>query len=177
MLFSAHSQTRDTSTTILQKTDVAVSSIDLNKLRIVGLPCPNSSTKADGFWSFEGAEKRKDEIFKMKTTKKYLTWQNPTSGGAVHINSKDEIEVYQFTLGIYQGSNDTASFYSTAPKDTSVIVQIDEIWYNVMGVGFGNETSVLLTSEISLRKSKAIDKIMSVLWKPGVQIYYLTNKE
>lgn len=135
--------------------------------QIVGLPCPNSSTKAGGPWSYEEAEKRKSEIYDMKLTPKQHNWVNPTSGGAIHINTKDEIEVYQFTFGIYQGRNDTAAFYVSAPKDTSVIVKTDELWNYVSGVGFGNETSVLITSEYDLKKSESIKKYYLNCGNPG----------
>ncbi len=158
----------------LQKSDTIVSSIDLSKLNITGLPCPNSSTKAGGPWTYEEAEKRKNEIYKMELTKKNFNWKNPTSGGAIHINNKDEIEIYKFTFGIFKGRNDTALNFIPAPKDTSIIIRSDEIWYNVSGIGEGNETSVLITSEYDLKKSESIKKIMEVLWKPGVQIYYIT---
>jgi len=145
----------------------------LMRYKIIGLPCPNSSTKAGGYWSYEEAERRKNEIFTMQLTKKYFNWENPTTGGAVHINLNDEIEVYQFTFGIFQFKSDTSINFSEALKDTFVVVTKDKLFYNVQGIGQGNETSVLLTSEIDIRKSNAFKQIMDELWKPGIQIYYL----
>jgi hypothetical protein len=141
--------------------------------KIIGLPCPNSTTRAGGPWSYEEAGKRKNEIFAMQQTKKYLNWKNPTTGGAVHINLNDEIEVYQFTIGIFQSKSDTSINFSEAPKDTFVVVTKDKIFFNVQGFGGENETSVLLTSEIDIKKSKAFKQIMDELWKPGIQLYYL----
>lgn len=176
LIFKANGQTSVLSNNESRKIDAVLNSIDFSKLKIVGLPCPNSSTTA-GSWGYEEAEKKKDEIYNLEPTIKYRDWINPTTGGAIHITNKDEIEVYQFALGIFQRKNDTAANYITAPKDTSVIVKSNEIWHNIVGIGESKETSVLITSEINLHKSEAIKKIMSELWRPGVQIYYLTKKE
>lgn len=153
-------------------------SVDISLYQIEGLPCPNSSTYAGGPWTYEEAESRKDEIYDIAITPKHFTWKNPTSGGAIHINPNDQVEVYQFTFGMFQGvSSDTAAFYSAAPKDTFVVVPVDEIWHNVQGVGFGNETSVLITSEIPLKESKVFSEVMKELFRPGIQLYYLKEKK
>lgn len=101
-----------------QKTDTAIAEFDLFRLNPVELPRPNSGT-----FSYEEAGKRKNEIYNLYLTPKYFSWKNPTSGGAVHINKKDEVEVYQFTTGIYQYRNDTGVFYTMAPKDTFIILK------------------------------------------------------
>jgi hypothetical protein len=160
-----------------QKTVTILTSVDTAKVRIIGLPCPNSFTKAGG-WTYQEAERKKDEIYSMQLSVKYKDWKNPTTGGAVHINKNDEIEVYQFWFGIYQGRNDTAVSYSPIAKDTAVALKNDDtLWNYVQGIGEGNETSVLITSEYNLRKSESFKKVMSELWKPGIQIYYLTTKQ
>jgi hypothetical protein len=174
LIFSACGQNVTLPNNKPQKTGTILKSIDTSKISIVGLPCPNSSTRAGGPWSCEEAGKRKNEIYDMQLSVKYKNWTNPTLGGAVHINKNDQIEVYQFWLGIFHGKNDSAVYYGKAPKDTSVIVTSDELWQNVSGIGFGNETSVLITSEYDLRRSESFKKVMSELWKPGVQLYYLT---
>jgi len=145
---------------------------DFSRLNLVELPRPNS-----GNFTYEQAGKRKNEIYNIQVTPKYFDWINPTTGGAVHINKKDEIEVYQFTLGKYQHRNDTGVFYSEAARDTFIILKdTKELLYNVGGIGFGNPASVLITSEIPLDKSEAIKRVMEELWVPSVQIYYLTKK-
>ena len=141
-------------------------------LKPIELPRPNSE-----IFSYEQAGKRKNEIYNLQQTPKYFDWKNPTSGGAVHINKKDEIEVYQFTLGIYQYTNDTGAFYTQAPKDTFIIVKNSkDLLHHVGGIGLGNHASVLITSEISLSGSNSIKKILDELWTPSVQIYFLTKK-
>lgn len=72
-----------------------LSNIDTIKVSTIQLLRPNSGT-----FSFEEAEKRKNEIYDMQLSVKYFDWKNPTSGGALHINQNDEIEVYQFTMGM-----------------------------------------------------------------------------
>lgn len=163
---------------VYSQTNKILTPIDTTKVKITGLPCPNSSTKVGGPWSYEEAEKRKVEIYDMQLSIKFKDWKNPTTGGAIHVNKNDEIEVYQFWLGIYQGRNDTAVFYTGIAKDTAVILRnTDTLWNYVQGIGFGNETSVLITSEYELAKSKSFKKIMDELWQPGVQLYYLKAKQ
>lgn len=151
-------------------------STDFSKYKVHGLPCPNSSTHAGGPWTYEEAESHKNEIYDMAVTSKHKNWENPTSGGAIHINANDQVEVYQFTFGIYQGMiGDTAVSFAHAPKDTSVIVPINEMRHNVQGVGFGNESSVLITSEILPKDSQVFSDVIEELFRPGMQLYYLKN--
>ncbi len=49
----------------------------------VELPRPNSAT-----FSNKQAGKRKQEIFNLELTPKFLGWKNPSLGGAIHINKK-----------------------------------------------------------------------------------------
>ena len=151
--------------------------IDTTKVTAVQLPRPNSGT-----FSFEEAEKRKNEIYDMQLTTKYFDWKNPTSGGALHINRNDEIEVYQFTMGMmYLGKGvdakgDSVVYVDQAPKDTSFVIQKVDIKHHVGGIGFGNPASVLITSEYDLKKSKSIELILEEVFEPATQIYYLKKK-
>jgi hypothetical protein len=142
-------------------------------LKLVKLPRPNSGT-----FTYEQAGKRKKEIYNLQPTPKYVSWKNPTSGGAIHINKKDEIEVYQFTIGIPERETDSAVNYIESPKDTFVLITNPErLHYYVDGFGGGNPASVLITSEIRLDKSESIKKVMREVWVPGIQIYYLTKRK
>lgn len=133
--------------------------IDTNKLELVELPMPNSGT-----YSFKEAKKRKNEIYEMELTDKYLEWENPTSGGAVQITKNDEIEVYQ------------SSMQFMISDDKSVIVKSEELMTYVSGFGFGNAASVLITSELDLKKSKSFELVLNELFEPGIQLYYLKKK-
>ena len=156
---------------VSQTKDTLKKEYDFSRLKSVELPRPNSGT-----FTYEQAGRRKNEIYSMQLTPKHFSWTNPTSGGAVHINKRDEIEVYQFTLGIVESVTDSAVNYIEAPKDTFVVItNPNNLHYYVGGIGNGNPASVLITSEIRLDKSEAIKKIMEKLWVPGVQIYYLTK--
>lgn len=179
VLVSLYSQTGTSVANPWQNSGTILNIADTTTIKLVGLPCPNSSARA-GSWSFEDAQKGKNNIYNMQPSTKYWRWQNPTSGGAVHINRNDEIEVYKSTLGVYQGMITTkegkqAINVILLEKDSAVIVKSAELWYSVMGIGEGNETSVLLTSEYDLKKSRSLQKILEVLFRPGVQIYYLAK--
>ena len=155
------------------RTEDALKKFDFSRLKIADLPRPNS-----GAFTYEQAGKRKNEIYNLQITPKYFAWKNPTSGGAIHINKRDEIEVYQFTIGILESVTDSAVNYIDAPKDTFVVITNPKnLHYYVGGIGEGNPASVLITSEISLDKSEAIKKVMQELWVPSVQIYYLTKRK
>lgn len=162
------------------ETDQVLTEIDSSLIQIVGLPCPNSSTRV-GKWTYSEAESHKHEIFDMQLSHKYWAWKNPTTGGAVHINEKDEIEVYQFTMNcMYMGkgtdeNGDTVVFVRQVPEDTSIVVESKDLLHHVGGVGFGNETSVLITSEYNLSESESIKEVMDELFKPGIQLYYISK--
>ncbi|MCG8574801.1 MAG: hypothetical protein MI810_07950 [Flavobacteriales bacterium] len=159
------------------KPKAILSPIDTNKVEIVQLPRPNSGT-----FSFEEAENRKGEIYDMQLSVKHFDWENPTSGGALHINQNDEIEVYQFTMGLmYLGTGldengDSVVYVDQAPKDTSFVIDAQDIKYHVGGIGLGNPASVLITSEFDLKKSNALEMILEEVFEPGTQIYYLKEK-
>lgn len=154
-----------------------LTNIDTIKVSAVQLPRPNSGT-----FSFEEAEKRKDEIYDMQLSVKHFDWKNPTSGGALHINHNDEIEVYQFTMGMmFLGKDldkkgDSAVYVNQAPKDTVFVIKKVDIKHHVGGVGQGNPASVLITSEYDLKKSKSIELILEEVFEPATQIYYLKKK-
>jgi hypothetical protein len=156
-----------------QTNDTSITKFDFSRLKPIELPRPNSGT-----FSYEQAGKRKKEIYNMQLTPKHFGWKNPTTGGAVHINKRDEIEVYQFTIGILVSVTDSVVNYIDAPKDTVVVITNPKnLHYYVGGIGEGNPASVLITSEIRLDKSEAIKKVMQELWVPSVQIYYLTKRK
>jgi hypothetical protein len=173
IVIHATAQPNTPTTTGHQTKNTLTVASNFSKLRLIALPRPNSGT-----FSYRQAEERKAEIYNLQPTSKYFDWKNPASGGAVHINRNDEIEVYQFTTGIYQRRCDSGIFYSKTSKDTFIVLKdMKELLYYVGGVGEGNPAGVLITSEISLTRSVAIKRLMKELWVPGVQIYYLTKME
>ncbi len=117
-----------------------------------------SSLSIKGFY----CSKSRKDIYKAQTSNKYYDWKNPTSGGAIHINKNDSIEIYQSWLE-----------FMHKPEHFNTQIDHDKIWQVVSGVGFGNETSVLVTSEYDLKKSTSIQIILEVLCQKGVRIYYL----
>ena len=71
---------------------------------------------------------------------------------------------------------DSLVYVDQAPKDTSFVIQKEDIKHHVGGVGFGNPASVLITSEYDLKKSKSIELILEEVFEPATQIYYLKKK-
>lgn len=156
-----------------------MTTIDTNALEYVMLPSPNSSR-----YTTEEAKNRIHEIYDMQLSVKHMNWENPSGvGGAIHINKHDEIEIYQFPMGImYMGegvseNGDSVVFVDFAPKDTVIVVNKTEILNQIQGFGSGMAERVLITSEFDLKKSQSISLILEEVFRPGFQIYYLKRKE
>lgn len=118
-----------------------------------------------------------NQIYFLQRSVKYFAWENPTSGGAVHINQHDEIEVYQATFGMrylrsdIDKNGDSVSILRDLPKDSFFVVKKHELHHNISGIGYGNPTSVLITSEIDPKESKAFAETLDVL--ANFDVYYL----
>lgn len=108
----------------------------------------------------EELRSEKERIYSLQLSEKYFDWENPTSGGAVHINANDEIEVYSCDM----------IFDST---QTSYPVSADSLWHLVQGFTWGNSPSVLVTSEINTRKSKSFRLVIENLFKHHPRIFYI----
>ncbi|MEM6265021.1 MAG: hypothetical protein AAGI38_21090 [Bacteroidota bacterium] len=105
-----------------------------------------------------------DDFSDMRLSEKYFDWQNPTTGGALHINQHDEIELYQsFT---WWGSKEKRYFESISLDDKDFHLYIS-------GIGFGNAPSVLLTSEIDVNISKNFRRVIDKMNESGYNIYCL----
>ncbi|NOQ73510.1 MAG: hypothetical protein GQ574_16005 [Crocinitomix sp.] len=135
--------------------------IDTNYMEVIKLPRPNSGT-----YSYAEAEKKRIDIYNLRPTDKYIDWINPTTGGSVHINERDELEVYKTTFPLFQ---------DTTPINIFVPDSIN-LRKHVGGIGLGNPASVLITSEINPIGSTGMDKIFKDLYHPGTQLYYLKSK-
>jgi len=157
-------------------TDI-MSSVDSEKVVIAQLPYISSNdftSKEMKAWT--------NEIYNIQLSAKHFDWENPTSGGALHINRSDEIEVYQSTLGfIYpvksvDESEDSFIFLGKAPEHSSIVIKRSDMNHHVGGIGLGNPNSVLITSEYDLKKSKSLGIILDEIYKPGTQVFYLKRK-
>lgn len=145
-------------------------SVDTTRYTLKALSFSNPYTSTN--------EQAKFEIYQMALTPKHWKWQNPTTGGAVHINSAGQVEVYQFTLGrVCKGrQGDSYESVELIKGDTAVVVRVADILSNVGGVGYGNETSVLLTSEIPPLDARVFQEVLEVLYRTGIQLYYLKEE-
>jgi hypothetical protein len=108
--------------------------------------------------------REKEKIYNLQLSTRFFNWDNPTSGGAVHINGEDKIEVYN------------AFWLHDSTNTTSKIIQIEELWRYVQGMTWGNSPSVLITSEYDLKKSKSIGLVINELFEHGPQIFIIESK-
>ena len=127
-------------------------------LRVVELPRPNS-----GEISFEQTEARKSEILSNAPTPPLELWKNPCNSFCIHIHKDDSITAYS------RWDEDLLDEHKKpAPK-----VSVAEIGKMVDWVPRSEApVGVLITSDRPLRESKVIQKLLKVLFVPGVQLFY-----
>lgn len=123
-----------------------------------------------------------DQLLSMALTPPHYNWENPTSGGAIHFTKDDKIGIYQFTFGPFIGyqedsNGDTLSAISMELPDVLPhLVPAKEVIKNVHGMGYGNPTSILITSEIDPTTSTAFAAVKQELEPWGFQLYFLKEK-
>lgn len=140
--------------------------IDTSKIEVIRLQIPNHSA-----YSYDERLKMKLDIYNLLPTYEYRTWNNPTSGGSVHINSNDELIVYQSLQAL-----PTDSSYGFHYQDDFQCPDSISLKRYVHGYTYGNLPSVLITSEINPKESKAMDKILEDLFRSH-QLYYLMPRQ
>lgn len=117
-------------------------------LTVVELPRPNSGT-----FTPEQAEKRKLEILSNRATKMLASWKNPFNGFSIHIHKDDSISIYGLTVSDDKRIRPEQSVQAIKKKAKSIPL-------------FGNPAGILITSEIPLKRSKVIHKILEEIFVP-----------
>jgi hypothetical protein len=115
------------------------------------LPRPNS-----GRFTFAEAETRKAEIYSLAPSSTLVGWNNPYSGFSVHITRDDRLVVY----GGYLGEGEKS------------VAQIRELLNEYTKRMYGNPLGILITSESDPKRTKMLEVILEVLFKPYVQVFY-----
>lgn len=121
---------------------------------VVKLPRPNSGT-----FTFAEAEARKAEIFSAAPSGIQAVWKNPYLGFSVHITRDDEVIVHQHTLGFFR-----------FPSGKMSVAELEELLAYYPSLG--NPLGVLVTCERDARLSPVFARVVEVLFKPRVQIFY-----
>lgn len=116
----------------------------------------------DRLTEYEVVRVENDDFNGFKYSEKFFDWKNPTTGGALHINQNDEIELY---LSFHWLGSKESRFFQKISTD------IEDFHLYINGIGLGNAPSVLLTSEFDISKSKSFDEIMTKLKKKAYMIY------
>jgi hypothetical protein len=119
---------------------------------VVELPRPNS-----GQFTFAQAEARKSEVYSLAQSGMKPNWENPYMGFSVHITRDDEILVYGGTF------NSTRSSKMSLSELDSVLASHPQ---------FGNPLGVLVTCERDPLLSPTFSRVIELLFKPSVQIFY-----
>ena len=119
---------------------------------VVELPRPNSGT-----FTFAQAEARKSEIFSLAQTGMQTDWRNPYMGFSVHITREDEVVVYHGTFDFLRSGKMS-------------IAELEGVLTN--HPAFGNPLGVLVTCERAPRSSSTFLRVVDLLFKPYVQIFY-----
>jgi hypothetical protein len=118
------------------------------------LPRPNS-----GKFTFAQAEARKSEIYALERSGTKTNWKNPYMGFSVHITRDDELVVYGGTFDVHRTGKMSFAQFERELTDYS-------------GMLLGNPLGVLLTSEHDPRSSATLSRVVELLFKPYVQIFY-----
>lgn len=122
------------------------------------------------------------DIYQLKPSEKIDDWQNPARGGSVHINLKDEIEIYQKTdlsnnmsMQNIDGEG-SGLIFDLSPVPTSIFIEPTEAWKHFSEVDSELDKCILITSEIHPKKSEVFEPLILNLWKNGVTLYYLGSE-
>jgi hypothetical protein len=130
--------------------------------RVVELPRPNSGT-----FTFAQAEAKKHLILSNTSSKRLSDWKNPYMGFAIHVTAEDTFTVYSaFYTPLFPDGID--------PKQTFPVKGIQELERSI--IQFGNPHGVLITSDRPLRESKAFLSLLTALFVPGIQLFYVSSE-
>ncbi len=94
----------------------------------------------------------------QKTDKIVAQWQSPTQGIRIHVTADETVEIID-----YLGRNLTG------------LDSIDDALDSTMT--YGNQRSVLLTSEVAGWDSVTKTALIDILFQPSVQIYLVGNDD
>ena len=120
---------------------------------VVELSRPNSGT-----FTFAQAEARKSEISSLVQSGMKPDWKNPYLGFCIHITRDDEVVVYGAVLPITRNGK-------MSVRELESLVTEHPL--------FGNPLGVLVTSERDPRSSATLPRVVELLFKPSVQIFYV----
>ena len=119
---------------------------------VVELPRPNSGT-----FTFTQAEARKSEIYSLAQSPMKTDWKNPYLGFSVHIAREDAVVVYRGTFPFIRSGK------MSVPELEGVLTNHP---------AYGNPLGVLVTCERDPRSSSTLSRVVDLLFKPYVQIFY-----
>ncbi len=91
----------------------------------------------------------------------FHAWENPYTGGALHVNERDQLVVYKSSFGFLSGNG-----------AQPMVIEPSAIHHFLGSYGMGLETGILLTTEISPRNSKTFTKVLEELDTAGVRLFY-----
>jgi hypothetical protein len=139
--------------TVLALVSALVAGCASRQPTMVELPRPNSGT-----FTFAQAEARKSEIYSLMQSGMMPDWKNPYMGFCVHITRDDEIVVYGTVLPVTRSGKMSVRELESVVTDHPL---------------FGNPLGVLVTSECDPRSSATLPRVIELLFKPSVQIFYV----
>ena len=123
-----------------------------HQLAVVELQRPNSGT-----FTFAQAEARKSEVYSLMQSDTKLDWKDPYMGFGVHITRDDEVVVY-------------STFF---PFNRSGKMSVPELEKVVTEFPLeGNPLGGLVTSEREPHSSATLPRVVDLLFKPSVQVFY-----
>ena len=150
---------------------------------LIELPRPNS-----GAFTFEQAEARKGEIYRMKLTGRLADWELPEKGFGfcVHITKADSIIVEHFRLPFSESKMErwvrdrvealTGNRYVENPSHVYRNVSLADLDQFLKWEGM-SAAFIVLTSEREPRQSTAFPEVLDRLFKPSIMLHYVPEKQ
>jgi hypothetical protein len=132
---------------------------------VVKLPRPNS-----GSFTHKEAEECRSEILSNSPTPMLASWKKTSHGFSLHFHKDDRMTIYGSSGLMVAILPVNESLHNQSPKEVKKMA--DSI------PRFGNPAGILITSDIPLKRSQNIHKILKGIFVPGIQIFYLrTDKD
>ena len=93
-------------------------------------------------------------------------WKNPYMGFCIHIHKDDSITVYNYWLKTMDEHKKPIAKVPVA----KIRKMVDALPL------FGNPAGILVTSDVPLKSSKVIHKVLDALFVPSVQLFYARTR-
>jgi hypothetical protein len=98
-----------------------------------------------------------------------MAWKNPYNGFSIHVHEDDSLTIY--------GSSGLMTL-RIEEKKKLIKQSVDDVKKMADAIPlYGNPAGILITSDMPLKRSKSIHKLLDKLFVPSIQLFYVNNSE